>query len=607
MHWYEGSALRETSEEHNNNTGYTHRFFFSASSRGKLSLLVFPAFVCSWLLLWAVAGLRGLYFNQSFPDTRLENWVLKPTRMLFPGKDVVPQLYRRGIPVAPASTAWKETALLLGVLLLVFGIYLLALHFLSSRVTLRYILLSTAVLGALCLFFPIVTSQDLFSYIAYARLGIIHHLNPLTAVPRDAPKDPVYAYIYWTTQPSAYGPVWIIITSALQWLVGKFNSHSLLLMILLLRMLGLAAYLACVYLIWSLSSLLLPTNEASVLRQRRLATLAFAWNPLLLLESTINAHNDIIILCLILLMFWFLQPRMLEKRSSCLIAAALLTLAVCIKVTMAVLIPGLILFLWCQPDHRLRHVATVAITCISLTIILYAPFWQHGQVLHVFKVNPGVSRDINSPYEFAVRFYESLRGRPLTVVNTPGGVPTGAPIEAHTHIAGLCVFLGIYGILCLYALIHPSRTRTLDALVRWMLLAWFLYCLVGSPWLWPWYFITFFGLFAIVEATGNFGNLAMVLRLPLAVRLFSLGLLCLYVFATWGPHSTLIPYFPYLRWIYLRGLVLCLIPLVAINFMAIGPFLVSLGALFKEEYLYAERLVRRSIISLITRKGSQSL
>src|SRR5205085_11966948 len=94
----------------------------------------------------------------------------------------------------------KETALLLGTLVTIFLLYLLALRFLPQKITLRYILISTLLIGSICILIPIVTSEDVFSYIAYARMEVIYHLNPLVTFPTEISSDPIYPHVYWITQ-----------------------------------------------------------------------------------------------------------------------------------------------------------------------------------------------------------------------------------------------------------------------------------------------------------------------------------------------------------------------------------------------------------------------
>src|SRR5258708_17976963 len=214
--------------------------------------------------------------------------------------------------------------------------------------------------GILYMLIPIVNSADLSLYIAYARIGVIHGLNPLTTPPTAIRGDVIYSYLFWVDQPSAYGPTWAIITCSLQWLTGLFGGAPYpLTMVIVLRVLGLASHLVSTLLIWSISVHLQQKYRTISSTARLRATLAFAWNPLLLFEACVNAHNDTILLTLVLLAIWFLTPDTVPRIPPTVSAAAMLALATCLKINIVVLAPGLLIYAWTQAPirHRLQPYA----------------------------------------------------------------------------------------------------------------------------------------------------------------------------------------------------------------------------------------------------------
>jgi hypothetical protein len=535
----------------------------SPSLSNRLFVIAFViAMECTILFVSFVMPLRGLYLYAALPDTLLGSKLLAPTRRLFPGKDIIWSVHYQRVHPAPLSTAWKETVLLFLGFTALFIVYLLAIRFLPRIVRYRSILLATALLGITCMLYPAMPSQDIFSYITYARIGVIYHLNPLTTLPVAIHSDLVFPYIFWIHQPSAYGPTWIIITCALQWITLFASVKSLMPMVLTLRFFGLLIHLASVQIIWWLSGRLQGLT-GTISREKRLAaTVAFAWNPLLLLEAVVNAHNDTIILFLLLLAIGTLLPRPEGKRPLYLLAAFLLALAVCLKVTMIVLFPGLLLYLWSQQPQRVRACVSACAIFVGTIILLYAPFWNNGQVLHVFQINPGVSRVVNGPYEFLMYLYEGLRGRTIRLATPDRGIH----IEILMHQVSMVIFVIGYALLCIRVLLNPRRMRSLLHLLGWWAFSWFFYCLIGSPWLWPWYFTTFFGLFALLEATNDFPLLlARIINIPLASRLFAFALLNIYVLDTWATHSGRVLGIPHFPWAYTRGLWLCVLPLFALR------------------------------------------
>jgi hypothetical protein len=232
-----------------------------------------------------------------------------------------------------------------------------------------------------------------------------------------------------------------------------------------------------------------------------------------------------------------------------------------------VLFPGLLLYLWSQHPQRLRACIGALAVFVGTIILLYAPFWDNGHALYVFQVNPGVSRVVNGPYEFLMYFYEGLRGRVIRL-STP---EHGIHIEVLMHRVSMIIFAVGYVILCIRVLLKPERMNSLPALIRWLAFSWFLYCLVGSPWLWPWYFTTFFGLFALLEATEDFpAMLTHIIDIPLASRLFAFALLNIYTLDTWATHTGRVLGIPHFPWAYTRGLWLCVLPLLALRPSQVG-------------------------------------
>jgi len=398
---------------------------------------------------------------------------------------------------------------------------------------------------------------------------VIYHLNPLTTLPTAISTDPVYVHLYWNNQPSAYGPSWVAITSLLQWITLLFGKQSLLPMVIALRNFGLISHLCSTLLIWSIAGQMQRLQGRVSQQKRILATLAFAWNPLLLFEACVNAHNDAVLLLFILLATWFLLPGK-HKTTGYLAAMLMLALATCLKLNAVLLLPFFLIFIWKQetPETNtpggspLARTLVAALTYAGTIILLYTPFWQHGEILRVFQMNPTTSRAINTLPEFFSHLYNSIAG----ALGYPLAPLSGSVAENVAHSLSIGIFAILYGALCWQAMVRVHTMTTLPSLVRWLALAWLLYCCIGTPWFWPWYVVTLFGLYALVEATGEddivlFG----FLRLPFAAYLLTFSMLSMYCFYAWGPHDSFIPGLPGFQWAYLRGLWVWAIPLLAIR------------------------------------------
>ncbi|GHO67130.1 hypothetical protein KSC_060220 [Ktedonobacter sp. SOSP1-52] len=525
-----------------------------------------PAMLACFLLLSGAFSLQGLMFFPSLLGD-LFPWTIQLSHLLFPGQALNPRLFHHNLPTPSVLTSWTHTLLVAALFLLIGGLYLLALRILPQRTRLRVVFVGALLLGLIWAFMPIVTSADLFSYIAYARMGVIYHLNPLIQTPHAIWHDPVYINIYWTDQPSVYGPVYTGLTYALQWLCGMlFGTQNVAVMVLALRLLDLATHLGSIWLIWSIGGYLQGSKQSP--RQRMLATLAFAWNPLLLFEACVNAHNDTLVLFFILLALWFLVRTGQPTWRTNLLVALNLSLATCIKVNVGILLPGYLCYLLaCTPERtlwqRLRQPLLVLLGTALPMVLLYAPFWDNGQILTLLKVNPGTYRAINTLPELLTHIINSLF--------LPSVPENGSLTEFIMRDLSLLLFFLSFAFICWHALRSATAPRTPLALIRWMALAWLLYMGLGSPWYWPWYAITFFGLFALVESATSakeWQELATripflpAINVPMAVHILGITMASTYCFFAWPAVTTFLPFLPGFRVAFLRSIWAWIVPLL---------------------------------------------
>jgi glycosyl transferase family 87 len=124
---------------------------------------------------------------------------------------------------------------------------------------------------------PVLLSHDVYSYVDYARLGVVHDLNPYRHPPLTVPSDPAYAEVTWTEATSAYGPLFTLTTYPLAWL-GVSAAVAALKAVAALSVLGLA---------------LIVGRLAAGRGIDPLRAAAFvALNPLVLVHVVGGAHND---------------------------------------------------------------------------------------------------------------------------------------------------------------------------------------------------------------------------------------------------------------------------------------------------------------------------
>jgi Glycosyltransferase family 87 len=139
--------------------------------------------------------------------------------------------------------------------------------------------IATAILVAVAGFAlaPVLLSHDVYSYVDYARLGVVHGLDPYVHPPAAAPFDPAYARVTWIDATSAYGPLFTLATYPLAWL-------PVWLAIATLKAMAALSVLAIALLVARIA----PARGISPL-----AAAAFvALNPLVLIHVVGGAHND---------------------------------------------------------------------------------------------------------------------------------------------------------------------------------------------------------------------------------------------------------------------------------------------------------------------------
>lgn len=126
-------------------------------------------------------------------------------------------------------------------------------------------------------------SYDLFNYVFTAKTVLVYHKNPYEIIPLQfAGIDPLVSIMRWTHLPSAYTPLWIMLTLPAYLLgFGKF-----LLVVWNLKILVAFFYLIAISGVRRVLAIVEPKKAV-------LGMAIFALNPLVIIESLVSAHNDI--------------------------------------------------------------------------------------------------------------------------------------------------------------------------------------------------------------------------------------------------------------------------------------------------------------------------
>ncbi len=183
---------------------------------------------------------------------------------------------------------------------------------------------AAAIVAAHVLFLlaPPLLSQDVFSYISYARLDVVHGLDPYTHSPSDVPGDAAFAYAGSKDFTSVYGPLFTVATFPLAKLGVPAAFWTL-------KVVAALASLGVVGLVWWCARRLG--------HDPRMPAVLVGLNPLVLVHVVAGAHND----ALTVLLWMGGVAALLASRE--LVAGALTAASGAVKVSAAVLGPFMLI------------------------------------------------------------------------------------------------------------------------------------------------------------------------------------------------------------------------------------------------------------------------
>jgi len=205
------------------------------------------------------------------------------------------------------------------------------------------------------------SASDVFLYVARGRVLGVHGYNPFVVPPNAFPID---AYVpfrsQWEGVASPNGPLWEWLAAAL----ARLGDGSLLRSLLAFKAAALVAYLGCAALV------------AAILRRRDPGRLvwglvAFAWNPLVLIEAHANGHNDLVMVLFVLLAVWLWESR----RHVWVIPA--LALGALVKYVPLLLVPMAAGLMGNRLPRRewLRALLAGGLISLGLALMVFGPLW----------------------------------------------------------------------------------------------------------------------------------------------------------------------------------------------------------------------------------------
>ncbi|WP_126596438.1 hypothetical protein [Dictyobacter aurantiacus] len=364
------------------------------------------------------------------------------------------------------------------------------------------------VVSVIYLLTPAIMTTDVYSYSSYGRILAIYHANPYFVPPKAFPHDVVYQWLQpeWRKVVSIYGPIWTIV-GALLALIGGSSQLGL---VLVFRCFALLCHV--------MNIILIVATMRAMKRSPRLillGTFLYAWNPLVLMETVFNGHNDIFMVTFLLLGFYFCaraqQKGTFLQWHGYLLPLVSFTAAVLVKFSAAPVLPVLVLavaFATIQVDSKngklvwrraLSSAVLMTVTFVLIALVCYGPFWiGHSlrDIIRGFTSLPASSDSISSVLSIFKNY------------NLYHALPSALNIFKSRllwNIVNMVAMLAPILIGCIYLWRAPG-TRTM-ALVT---LASFSGFLITTPWFFSWYLVWLIGLLPLCIAA-RMGRLSYTL------------------------------------------------------------------------------------------------
>jgi Glycosyltransferase family 87 len=349
-------------------------------------------------------------------------------------------------PLAGLGPELSRTAF--GAVLVVLGVAYLVVLGTADRLSARAVLATIASAAVLLALGPPLLSADVFGYLGYARLGVLHGIDPYAHGMAAAPLDAVRPYVRWADVPSPYGPAFTLATYALVPL-------GVVLGLWAFKLVAVLSVLALALIVRRMAT------RRGVPSTRAMALVAL--NPLVLVYGVGGAHNDVLVSVLVLA---GVSGAVAGRAGR---AGATVTLAAAIKASAGLALPFLILGV----RDRRRAVVAAAAAAVG-TVVGAALLFTSGAFGFVGAV-------VQQQRLAATHSVPGALGRLVGL----GGITTGV-----RAVTGALLVLGIAA-----AFRRAWRGEDWIASAGWATLA----VLLGSAWLLPWYVVWLLPLAAIAR------------------------------------------------------------------------------------------------------------
>ena len=250
----------------------------------------------------------------------------------------------------PAGTTYAYSF----VVVAAFVPYGLALWGSRQGVSLRTVLLGTALVHGLVLPAALTQSQDLYMYLFYGKMWAAYGADPYVVEPLRFAADPWFPWVRWPDQVSVYGPLWTLLSSVPAGLgAGSLPVAFSLAKGLVLVLIGAAV-----------TGVVVAARSGGQAPGR--PVLLAAWNPVTIVSLPLGGHADVAVAAALA---WALAA---DRRGRPILAASLVAAAALVKAYAVVVLAVYLLAL----ARRGRIVIPASAAVAGVTVAAFAPFWK---------------------------------------------------------------------------------------------------------------------------------------------------------------------------------------------------------------------------------------
>lgn len=220
------------------------------------------------------------------------------------------------------------------------------------KVTQKTITLSILVIAIILTLSYSAFSYDIFNYIFDAKIITHYQLNPYLNKALDFPNDPMLSFMRSTHRVYPYGPSWLLVTVPFSYI----GMNIFIVTFFLFKALSTFSYIATCYLLY-------VTAKKLGIKNPLLAVSLFAFNPLVLIEGLVSAHNEIVMMAIVMLAFYLLISK---QKTRSLIA---FVFSIGIKYTTVFLAPIFIASIFTKKYLEKERLLPISLFLMTLAVI----------------------------------------------------------------------------------------------------------------------------------------------------------------------------------------------------------------------------------------------